>query len=130
MKYACPLPSRLYTHVGTDNKNNPNKYSIKDSRINLRYIISYVFLTHKTWVTTYSVYIVHYVVVFKALTLCPKAKKCRPHHGGGCTRPHAMTTVAGIYARRLVNSLVPAYEALCVWVAGPKEWPLEDIPPS
>jgi len=50
------------------------------------------------------------------LTLCPTAKKHHLHHGGGCTRPQATKIVAVIQARRPVhvNSLIPAYEALCV----------------
>ena len=64
------------------------------------------------------------------LAPCPMAGKRCPNHGGGCTRPWATTIVAGIYARCRVMSLVPAYEALCVWKARTKEEPQSDHPPS
>ena len=38
-----------------------------------------------------------------SLILCPTAGKRHPYYGGGCTRQD-----------HCVNSLVPAYEALCV----------------
>ena len=49
------------------------------------------------------------ILLRRHLTPCPMAGKCHPHHGGGCTRPGAMTIVAGIYAQRHVLSLGPEY---------------------
>jgi len=54
------------------------------------------------------------------LTLTPKAEKCHPYTGTGLRRPRATTIVAGMYARRRVLSLVPAYEVcVCKWVGAP-----------
>jgi len=54
------------------------------------------------------------------LTLSPMAEKCRPHASIGLGRPRATTIGVGIYARRRVLSLVPAYEvAVCKWGGAP-----------
>ena len=50
--------------------------------------------------------------------------------GGGCSRLRATMIEAGIQARCRVMSVVPAYEALCVFKVRPNEGPLEDISPS
>ena len=95
-----------------------NKWGAKNTKQNVVFIsssqvsqkLSYVVLGLLKWQILKDVSI--------HLTLCPTAEKHHPHHGGGFTRPQATTIVTGIYARHRVNSLVPAYEALCVWVDG------------
>ena len=62
-----------------------------------------------------------------SLTLSPTAEKGLPYTGIGLRRPRATTIVAGMYARRRVLSLVPAYE-VCVRVNG--KGPLVPILPS
>ena len=49
-----------------------------------------------------------------ALTPSPTAEKLRPYTGIGLRRLRATMTVAGMYARCRVLSLVPAYE-VCVY---------------
>ena len=58
--------------------------------------------------------------VYMLLTLSPMAEKRRPHHGIGLRRPRATVIVVGMYARRQVLSLIPAYEVcVCKWGGAP-----------
>ena len=54
------------------------------------------------------------------LTLSPMAERRRPYTGIGLKRSRAMVIVGGMYARRRVLSLVPAYEVcVCKWRGAP-----------
>ena len=56
-------------------------------------------------------------ILYSNLTLSPTAEKHHPYTCIGLRRPRATTIVAGMYSRRLVLSLVPAYK-VCVCKCG------------